>query len=76
MLEDRSKTTFMTEWGCFQYIVTPFGLKNMSTIFSCVVVAMFMEYIHKFSKVYFDDWTVFGLVRNHVVNLHIVLDTC
>ena len=26
--EDRHKTTFVTEWGCFQYTVIPFGLKN------------------------------------------------
>jgi len=26
--EDRSKTTFVTKWGCFQYTVMSFGLKN------------------------------------------------
>ena len=26
--EDRHKTTFVIEWGCFQYTVMPFGLKN------------------------------------------------
>eukprot|EP00253_Pinus_taeda_P032012 PITA_32012 len=39
--EDRSKTTFETEWGFFQYNVIPFGLKNMPAIFSHVVVAAF-----------------------------------
>jgi len=53
--KDRSKTTFMTEWGCFQYTVMPFGLKNAPTIFSRVVVAAFKEFIHKFLEVYFDD---------------------
>eukprot|EP00253_Pinus_taeda_P022841 PITA_22841 len=60
--EDKSKTTFMTEWGCFQYTVMPFGLKNAPGIFSRVFVAAFREYIHKFLKVYFDDWIVFGLM--------------
>lgn len=32
-LKDRSKTTFVIEWGCFQYTFMPFGLKNASTIF-------------------------------------------
>jgi len=50
-LEDRSKTTFATEWGCFQYIVMPFGLKNAPAIFSCVVVVAFKEFIHKFLEV-------------------------
>ena len=27
--EDQHKMTFVTEWGCFQYTVMPFGLKNV-----------------------------------------------
>lgn len=75
-LEDRSKTTFATEWGCFQYTVMPFGLKNAPAIFSHVVVAAFKEFIHKFLEVYFDDWTLFGLVKRHVASLRLMLDTC
>lgn len=75
-LKDRSKTTFATEWGCFQYTVMPFGLKNAPTIFSCVVVAAFKEYIHKFLEVYLDDWTIFGLVKHHIASLRLMLDTC
>jgi len=47
-LEDRSKTTFISEWGCFQYTVMSFGLKNAPTIFSHIMVAAFKEYIHEF----------------------------
>lgn len=75
-LKDRSKTTFAMEWGFFQYTIMLFGMKNVPTIFLCVVVATFREYIHKFLAVYFDDWTIYGLVRNHVANLHLMLDTC
>ena len=46
--EDRNKTTFVTEWGCYQYTVMPFGLKNAPTIFSWVVVAAFKDFIKKF----------------------------
>ena len=53
-----------------------FGLKNVPAIFSCVVVTAFKEFIHKFLEVYFDDWIVFGLVRCHVANLRLILDTC
>ena len=67
--EDRNKTTFATEWGSFQYTVMPFGLKNSLAMFSWVVVAVFKEFIHKFFEVYFDDWTIFGLVKKHVSNL-------
>ena len=76
MIEDRSKTTFVTEWGCFQYTVMPYGLKNALAIVLCVVVATFKELIHKFLEVYFDDWTVFGLVRRHAASLRLMLDIC
>ena len=32
-LEERYKTTCSTEWGSYQYIVMPFGLKNTPTFF-------------------------------------------
>ena len=57
--EDRHKTTFITEWGCYQYTVMPFGLKNAPVIFFRIVVSAFKTFIHKFLEVYFDDWTMF-----------------
>jgi hypothetical protein len=40
-LEYRYKTTFVTEWGSYQYTFIPFGLKNTPTIFSRVVIVSF-----------------------------------
>lgn len=74
MQEHRSKTTFTTERGSFQYTVMSFGLKNEPKIFSRVVVASFKEFIHKFMEIYFDDWTVFGLLKKHVSSLRLMLD--
>jgi len=74
--EDRSKTTFATEWGCFHYTVMPFGLKNVLVIVSHVVITAFKDFIRKFLDVYFDDWTVFGLAKCHVASLRSMLDTC
>ena len=74
--KDRIKTTFTTERGCFQYTVMPFELKNAPAIFSRVVIAALKDFIHKFLEVYFDDWTVFGLVKRHAESLHLMLDTC
>jgi len=64
--EDRYKTTFATEWGSYQYIVIPFGLKNAPTIFSRAVVTTFKELIHKFLEVYLHDWTVLILLKDHI----------
>lgn len=64
------------EWGCFQYTIMLFGLKNVPTIFLRIIVAPFKEYIHKFLEVNMDDWTVFRLVKHHVANLHLILVTC
>ena len=65
--------TFVIEWGCYQYIVMPFGLKNAPAIFSRIVLSAFKDFIHKFLEVYFDDWTVFGLVRDHIESLCMML---
>jgi len=72
--EDRSKTIFVTDLGCFQYNVMPFRLKNAPTIFSLVFIVAFKEFIHKFLEVYFDDWTVFWLVKHHAASLCLMLD--
>ena len=53
--EDHHKTTFVTEWGWFQYTMMSFGLKSVAAIFSPVVVATFKYFIHKFLQVYMDD---------------------
>ena len=74
--EDRHKTTFATEWGSFQYTVMPFGLNNAPAIFSRAVVIVFKEFIHKFLEVYFDDWTIFGLLKKHVEALRLMLAKC
>lgn len=75
MLEDHNKTTFVMEWGCFQYIVIAFGMKTVLAIFSGFIIAAFKEFIHKFLEVYFDEWTMFGLVKCHVESLRLMFDT-
>jgi hypothetical protein len=52
----------------------PFRLKNAPTIFSRVVVKAFKEFLHKFLETYFDDWTVFSLLKNHIECLRLMLD--
>ena len=54
----------------------PFGIKNELAIFSRIVVSAFKDFIHKFLEVYFDDWTMFGLVRDHIESLCMMLYRC
>ena len=74
--EDQAKSAFATEWGSFQYTVIPFGLKNSPVVFSQIVVATFKDFIHKFLEVYFDDGTVFSLVKDHIQALWLMLNYC
>ena len=60
----------------FQHMVIPFGLKNGPAIFSRVVVVSFKDFIHKFIEVYFDDLTVYGLVKNHIESLTMIPGRC
>jgi hypothetical protein len=54
----------------------PFGLKNTPTIFSRVVVEAFNDFLHKFLESYFDDWTGFILLKDHIECLRLMLDKC
>ena len=74
--EDRHKTTFAMERECYQYTIITFGLKNVSAIFSRIVVATFKYFIHKFLEVYFDDWTAFGVLKDHIESLIMMLERC
>jgi hypothetical protein len=74
--EDSNKTTFVTEWGSYQYTVMSFRLKNAPAIFSRVVIVAFKEFIHQFLEVYLDDWTVYSLLKNDVEVLRLMLERC
>ena len=51
----------------------PSTLKNAPAIFSRIVVTAFKEFIHNFLEVYFDDWTLFGIIKDHVEILRMML---
>jgi hypothetical protein len=51
-------------------------LKNAPTIFFGVVVKAFRDSLHKFLETYFDDWTVFSLLKDHIEYLRLMLDKC
>ena len=70
------KTTFASEWGCFEYTAMPFGLKNAPMIFSRIIVIAFKYFNHKFLEFYIDDWTVFGIIKHQIKSLRMMLECC
>ena len=54
----------------------PFGLKDASTIFSRIVVTTFTDFIQNVLAVYMDEWTVYGLIKDHFENLWLMLERC
>jgi len=53
-----------------------FGLKNAPTIFSRIVVKFFQEYIYKSMGVYFNDWTIYNMLKDHIKWLRLMLEIC
>ena len=74
--EYQKKTTFVCEFGSFPYRVMSFDLKNAPTVFSRIVVKIFQEYIYKTMEVYFDDWTIYSMLKDHYKWLRLMLERC
>ena len=45
-------------------------------MFSRILVVAFKEFINKFLEVYFNDWTIFGVIKDHIYSLCIILERC
>jgi hypothetical protein len=54
-LEDRYKTTFVTNWGAYIWVVMPFGIKNGPPTYQRAITKAFCEYIDVFMKIFLDD---------------------
>ena len=71
---DVPKTTFITRYGHYKFLVIPFGLTNAPTAFMDLMNKMFHPYLDKFVIIFIDDILVY--LRNekeHVFHLWIVL---
>ncbi|MCO5555393.1 hypothetical protein L7F22_008939 [Adiantum nelumboides] len=74
--EDREKTTFITEWGAFIYLVMPFGLCNAPTTFQRAMMTIFSKYLQKFMAVFVDDFTVYSSMAKHLECLGFMFQKC
>ena len=84
-LEDREKTTFISPYANYHYIVMPFGLKNVKATYQWMMTRMFRDKIKCTIEVYIDDMVVkskqevrhmedlqgvFEVLRQHKLRLH------
>ena len=72
--EDQKNTTFVCEYGSFSYRVMPFGVKKALAVFLRIFVKTFHEYIYKTMAVYFDDWTIYSMLKYHCKWLRLMVE--
>ena len=54
-VKDQEKTTFISPYANYYYIVMPFGLKNAKAIYQRMMTRMFRDKIRWMVEVYIDD---------------------
>ncbi|KAL9263492.1 Transposon Ty3-G Gag-Pol polyprotein-like protein [Drosera capensis] len=70
---DETKTTCVTSYASFEFLVRPFGLTNAPSIFCILMNNIFHSYLDKFVIVYLDDIVVYtAILEEHVQYLQIV----
>ena len=75
--DDRYKTSFRTWEGQYEFIVTPFGLKNAPASFQRAMNKMFADFLWTFVVVYLDDVIIFSdSIEEHLRDLRMVLEKC
>lgn len=72
-LEDREKTTFITEWEVFVATMMMFILKNAPATFQRMVREIFYNYLTDFMKVFVDGNSVAGDKAKHLFHLRLCL---
>ena len=56
----REKLTIATPWGCYSYVVMPFGIKNGPATFSRAIFLALEKFMPEFVMAYMDDVTIFS----------------
>lgn len=64
---DEAKTTCITRYGAFKFLVMSFGLTNASATFCLLVNQLFHDYLNKFVVIFLDDTVVYSqTLEEHV----------
>ena len=67
---DKPKTTCVTKYGSYEFLVMPFGFTNAPTMFYTLMNKIFHPYLDKFMVVYLDDIVIYSnTLKEHVEHL-------
>ncbi|KAL0345857.1 UNVERIFIED_CONTAM: RNA-directed DNA polymerase [Sesamum radiatum] len=70
---DEPKTTCVTRYGSFEFLVMPLGLTNAPATFCNLMNDVLYEYLDRFVVVYLDDIVVYlESLTDHLVHLRVV----
>ena len=64
---DQLRTSFITPFGSFCYIIMPFGLKNMGAMYQCYMLKCFGNLIGRTTEASMDDIVVKSKRADQVV---------
>jgi hypothetical protein len=67
--KDKYKTTFITNWGTFVWVIMLFGLKNAPPTYQQVISTTFKDYLGMFMKLFLDDFSVLSNLEIHLPKL-------
>jgi hypothetical protein len=71
---DIPKTTFITKYGLYEFMVMSFGLTNAPAYIMYLMNSVFMDYLDKFVVVFIDDILIYSQnVQEHEEHLRKVL---
>ena len=67
---DELKTTCVTKYGLYEFLLMPFGLTNVVATFYTLINKIFHPYLDKFVVVYLDDIVIYSnTLKEHVEHL-------
>ena len=73
-VDDVQKTAFRSRYGHYEYVVVPFGVTNVPTVFMDYMNRIFRPFLDKFVVVFIDDILIyFRTQEDHAEHLRLVL---